>query len=84
EEFCVTPQVAVDMLPILFERALDGHSMFMGLGECIAHLHFLMKLKRIERVLDSGVYTYLSIDPTLKDRARPGKHLAPPERPIVV
>lgn len=84
EEFCVTPQIAIDMLPILFKRDLDGHSRFMALGEAIAHLHCLMHFGRIERTLKNEVYHYLSIDPTLPERARPGQHEEPDDRPMMV
>ncbi|MEX0942040.1 MAG: MBL fold metallo-hydrolase [Pseudomonadales bacterium] len=84
EENCVEPQLAVDLLPYLFARELEGHTRFMALGECIAHLHCLMTRQRIERIEDGEVYRYLSIDPTLKDRARPGQHEAPDEAPQMV
>ncbi len=84
EENCVEPQVALDLLPHLFKRELEGHSMFMALGECIAHLHCLMTRNRIERMLDGDVYRYRSIDPTLASRAKPGQHDEPDEAPTMV
>lgn len=84
EENCVAPQTAVNLLPHLFKRELDGPSMFMGLGECIAHLHCLMTRNRIKRTLEDGLYRYRSIDPTLKDRARPGGHEEPDDAPVMV
>lgn len=84
EETCVEPQVAVDLLPHLFARELEGHSKFMALGECIAHLHCLMTRHRIERFVDGEVYRYRSIDPTLAERARPGQHEAPDDGPGMV
>ena len=74
EENCVEPQVAIDLLPHLFARQLEGHSRFMALGECIAHIHCLMTRGRIERTLEGDVFKYRSIDPTLAERARPGHH----------
>lgn len=74
EETCVEPTKAIDLLPHLFKRELIGHSLFMGLGECIAHLHCLMKRGRIERSLHDQHYLYRSIDPTLPERAKPGQH----------
>lgn len=74
EEACVEPMIAVDMLPLLFNRELEGPSLFMGLGECIAHLHCLMSRDRIERTLKDDRYYYHSIDPTLTERAKPGQH----------
>lgn len=84
EENCIEPSNAIDLLPFLFARKLDGHSRFMALGECIAHLHCLMTRQRIERFLDGDVFMYRSIDPTLKDRAKPGRHEAPDDLPQMV
>ena len=38
---CSTPQSAVDILPVMFPRALDAHQLTFALGEAIAHLHQL-------------------------------------------
>ena len=84
EENCVEPRNAVDLLPFLFKRELEGYSMFMALGECIAHLHCLMTRNRIERTLVDDQYRYRSIDPTLERRARPGQHEVPEDAPIMV
>ncbi len=84
EENCVEPQIAVDLLPLLFKRELEGHSLFMGLGECIAHLHCLMSRKRIERTLKNDRYYYRSIDPTLAERATPGRHEEPDDAPVMI
>ncbi|MDK1024454.1 MAG: MBL fold metallo-hydrolase [Gammaproteobacteria bacterium] len=84
EESCVEPHTAVDLLPVLFKRKLEGHSRFMALGECVAHLHCLMTHNRIERRLENGVYSYLSVDPGLEQRATPGHHDAPDDSPLLV
>jgi glyoxylase-like metal-dependent hydrolase (beta-lactamase superfamily II) len=84
EENCVEPQIAIDLLPLLFKRKLEGSSLFMGLGECIAHLHCLMAGNRIERTLKDNRFYYRSIDPTLSERARPGQHEEPDELPTMV
>ncbi|MBD3648003.1 MAG: MBL fold metallo-hydrolase [Pseudomonadales bacterium] len=84
EENCVEPRIATDLLPFLFKRKLEGHSLFMALGECIAHLNCLISRNRIERILEGDIYKYHSIDPTLKDRARPGQHEEPDEAPTMV
>ena len=84
EENCVEPQIAVDLLPHLFKRELEAHSMFMGLGECIAHLHCLMAHGRIERTLKDGRYFYRSVDPTLTDRAMSGRHEEPEEATVII
>jgi glyoxylase-like metal-dependent hydrolase (beta-lactamase superfamily II) len=84
EENCREPQKAIDLLPHLFKRKLEDYSLFMGLGECIAHIHCLMSRNRIERSLEDGVYLYRSIDPTLTQRARPGLHEEPDDSPLMV
>ena len=84
EENCIEPKIAVDLLPLLFKRKLEGPSMFMGLGECIAHLHCLMTRGRIERTLDDNRYYYRSIDLSLSERATPGRHEEPEEFPIMI
>ncbi len=84
EENCAEPQRAIDLLPCLFMRELKDYSLFMGLGECIAHIHCLMSRNRINRTLKDGVYYYQSIDPSLAERARPGLHEAPDEAPLMV
>ena len=85
EEACVEPQVAKDLLPVLFARELDPRQMMMALGEAIAHLHLLMHRNRIERTLaDDGRYRFLSIDPDLQRRAHPNAHDAPSDGPVMV
>lgn len=75
EEACVTPKTAVELLPVLFTRELDKSQLTMALGECVAHLNYLSYQGRLERQQDEqGVYRFLSIDPTLVERARPGEH----------
>ncbi|GIS21145.1 MAG: hypothetical protein CM15mP120_30610 [Pseudomonadota bacterium] len=39
EEACGNPQVARDLLPVLFNRKLDPVKTMMALGEAIAHVH---------------------------------------------
>jgi len=84
EESCVEAKTAVELLPVLFKRVLEGHSRFMALGECVAHLHCLMTYKRIARQFENGVYTYISVDPSLERRATPGHHDAPADAPLMV
>ncbi|MES2073692.1 MAG: MBL fold metallo-hydrolase [Pseudomonadota bacterium] len=38
---CSVPQSAVDIVPIMFQRALDAHQMTFAIGEALAHLHKL-------------------------------------------
>ena len=57
---CVTPQSAVDLLPLLFRRPLDRHQTAFALGEAFAHLHYLMVQGALDRVLGSdGVYRFV-------------------------
>jgi glyoxylase-like metal-dependent hydrolase (beta-lactamase superfamily II) len=85
EEACVEPQIAKDLLPVLFARELDPRQMMMALGEAIAHLHLLIHRNRLERTLhDDGVYRFHSIDPDLVRRAHPGRHDAPSDGPVMV
>lgn len=85
EEACVEPQIAKDLLPVLFARKLDPRQMMMALGEAIAHLHLLMHRNKIKRVLhEDGVYRFISIDPDLRRRAHPEAHDAPSDSPVMV
>jgi glyoxylase-like metal-dependent hydrolase (beta-lactamase superfamily II) len=85
EEHCVEPQVARDLLPVLFKRRLDPRQMMMALGEAIAHLHLLMHRNRIERTLgEDGRYYFRSIDPDLNRRALPDRHQQPDDSPMWV
>jgi len=38
---CRTPHSAVDIVPIMFRRPLDAHTLTFALGEALAHLHKL-------------------------------------------
>ena len=38
---CVEPRSAVEIVPIMFPRALDTHQLTFALGEALAHLHKL-------------------------------------------
>ena len=64
EEFCVEPQTANALLPVLFKRKLDSRQTMMALGEAIAHCHLLMYRDRIERTLhEDGAYRFTATDP---------------------
>lgn len=84
EEHCQTPTPAVDLLPHLFSRKLEGYTRIMAAGECVAHLHCLMTRGRIERLLIDGVYKYRSIDPSLDERANNAHHQPLDETPEYV
>ena len=58
-DYCETPQIAKDLLPVLFNRALDPRQTMMALGEAIAHVHLLLErggLERITRENDSDLF----------------------------
>jgi glyoxylase-like metal-dependent hydrolase (beta-lactamase superfamily II) len=53
------PQCATDIVPILFNRALDLHQLTFALGETIAHLHGLWLAGRLGRELGAdGVFRF--------------------------
>ncbi|MCZ6888008.1 MAG: MBL fold metallo-hydrolase [Gammaproteobacteria bacterium] len=85
EEYCVEPQIAKDLLPVLFARKLDPPQMMMALGEAIAHCHLLMHRNRLERTVhEDGCYRFRSIDPDLPRRAHPDQHDKPDDGPMMV
>lgn len=48
-ELCASPKTAVEAFSALFKRKLKGFDMIMGLGESLAHLHYLENQGVIER-----------------------------------
>ena len=79
------PQIAKDLLPVLFARKLDSRQMMMALGEAIAHVHLLMHRNRLQRLASNdGVFRYRSVDPALSRRAHPNDHEAPDDQPAYV
>jgi len=84
EQACQTSRVALDLLPVLFKRELDGSQLGMALGECIAHLNYLVWRGQLERTEDArGRHQYLSVDDTLSQRLRLAGH-APDDAPMEV
>lgn len=57
-EACASPQSAADVLPVLFRRELDGHSILFAMGESIAHLHHLHVQGKLRR-LDGPPFRYI-------------------------
>ncbi len=56
---CVSPQRAVDVLPVLFDREFNDHHLIFAMGEAIAHLNHLMHLGTLQRDLDgAGHYRF--------------------------
>jgi glyoxylase-like metal-dependent hydrolase (beta-lactamase superfamily II) len=57
---CEIPKSAMEVVSVLFRRALDRHQMGFALGEALAHLNFLMYRRALDRVLDKdGVYRFI-------------------------
>ena len=48
-EACATPLTLAEVMPRLFDRALDVHQLQFALGESLAHLNFLVEQGRLER-----------------------------------
>lgn len=58
----VRPQTAAELLPILFRRSFDDpHQTMFAMGEAIAHLIYLEKLGRLERVEQNDVIRYAGL-----------------------
>ena len=75
EEACVEAKTAAELMSVLFKRKLDDSQMSMAIGECIAHLNFLIRLNKIERVMNQqGINYYHSIDSSLAGKVRPGTY----------
>ena len=51
-EACATPLTLAEVMPRLFDRALDVHQLQFALGESLAHLNFLVEQGRLERQTD--------------------------------
>jgi glyoxylase-like metal-dependent hydrolase (beta-lactamase superfamily II) len=46
---CVEPRCARELVPVLFRRPLDDRGWYFAMGECIAHLNYLMHAGQVER-----------------------------------
>ncbi len=56
---CVEPQSAAGLMSSMFRRELSPMQTLLGIGECLAHLHFLMDRGEMQRELsDEGLYLY--------------------------
>ncbi|QFU76026.1 MBL fold metallo-hydrolase [Halioglobus maricola] len=86
EEACLQAScTAVELLPVLFKRELDDNQIGLALGECVAHLNYLLHRGQIARTVDSeGCYRYRSVDDTLPMRLRKRNHEADVEVPFQV
>ena len=86
EEACLeAAPTALELLPVLFKRALDENQLGLAVGECVAHLNYLHQRGQLERSLNAaGHYVYRSIDDTLPLRQRRHRSLADDQPPIQV
>ncbi|MDB5841486.1 MAG: fold metallo-hydrolase [Herminiimonas sp.] len=56
---CAVPHSAVDIVPIMFPRALDAHQLTFAVGEALAHLHKLWFDGTLEREMgNDGVFRF--------------------------
>ena len=53
-EACAKPVTLAEVMPRLFDRALDVHQLQFALGESLAHLNYLVGQGQLERRLDDG------------------------------
>lgn len=59
---CIEPKAAAQILPVMFRRVLSGMHMFLGLGEALAHLEYLVHAGRVVRSKDAaGVIRYAGV-----------------------
>jgi glyoxylase-like metal-dependent hydrolase (beta-lactamase superfamily II) len=86
EEACVQePRTAMELLPVLFERELDASQIGLAVGECVAHLNYLVQRGQLQRSVDGdGHYRYQSVDDTLALRLRKRRHVADSAPPVQV
>ena len=78
------PQIAKDLLPIMFERELEPRQKMMALGEAIAHIHLLMDRNHLSRTLsEDGCYRFESTDPNLQRRIEKEEALIPSDAKVV-
>jgi glyoxylase-like metal-dependent hydrolase (beta-lactamase superfamily II) len=57
---CEVPKTAIELMRVLFRRALDRHQMGFALGEALAHLNYLMHQGALDRELGAdGVHRFI-------------------------
>jgi hypothetical protein len=75
----------MELLPVLFKRKLNDNHVGLALGECNAHLNFLLHRGQLERTVDDqGCYRYKSVDETLTMRLRKHRPSVDDQAPIQV
>lgn len=59
---CNEPRCAVELVPVLFRRPLDDRGWYFAMGECIAHLNYLMHAGSVARRRDAdGVLRFAAV-----------------------
>ncbi len=58
---CEIPISAQDLTRQLFARELNAFQNFLAVGECLAHLHYLLDTGRLTRSLDNNIWRYLRV-----------------------
>jgi glyoxylase-like metal-dependent hydrolase (beta-lactamase superfamily II) len=86
EQACLDEKpTAMELLPVLFKRKLNDNHVGLALGECNAHLNFLLHRGQLERTVDDqGCYRYKSVDETLTMRLRKHRPSVDDQAPIQV
>ncbi|MBV9375367.1 MAG: MBL fold metallo-hydrolase [Alphaproteobacteria bacterium] len=60
---CHVPKTCLDLVKVLFRRALDRHQMGFALGEALAHVNFLVHQRALDRVVGKdGVHCFIRAD----------------------
>ena len=61
-EACNTPKSVVELLPVMFKRALSGRNTVFAVAECISHVNYLCFQGKMTRHLnEDGVYLYQAL-----------------------
>jgi len=55
---CEQAHTVTELVPKLFPRKLEGINTILAFGETLSHLNYLYVKKRLQRRLQSGIYTY--------------------------
>jgi glyoxylase-like metal-dependent hydrolase (beta-lactamase superfamily II) len=59
---CHDGKTALEILPVMFRRKLQGMHFFLAMAEALAHLEYLVNQSRLQRVTDAaGVIRYTAI-----------------------
>jgi len=59
---CAKPKTVAELAPVMYSKELHSSLLMMAIGECLAHLNYLVAQGEVERLMDlNGVYRYRSI-----------------------